>query len=139
VKRSPFGPRKKPMNRAKAMTQRIVAAKRAKVTAEERAARKAVRARSGGICEGCGERPARDWAHRVGRGQGGPWCASNGLDLCNPGGCHDRAHASPEWARSMGWILRSGQDPTASPALLAGRGWVLLRDDGGFDQQEDAA
>jgi hypothetical protein len=116
-----------------------MAKKRAKVSPEERNARKVVRARSGGLCEGCGVRPARDWAHRVGRGQQGRWCASNGLDLCNPAGCHDRAHASPSWARERGWILLSTQDPATEPALLAGRGWVLLNNDGTTERVEKRA
>lgn len=118
------------LKRGAFVAKTAIKAKRPKVSPEERAARKAVAARAQGVCEGCGLRPSHDWAHRVGRAQQGPWCASNGLALCNPGGCHDRAHASPQWARERGWILLSTQDPTTTPALLAGRGWVYLHPDG---------
>jgi hypothetical protein len=128
-----------PAQRATRLTRTAKASKRAKVSPEERSARKTVALRSQGVCEGCGERPAHDWAHRVGRGQQGRWCASNGLHLCNPGGCHDRAHASPLWARERGWILLSTQDPEREPALLAGRGWVYLRPDGSVAEAERGA
>lgn len=128
-----------PAQRATRLTRAVTARKRAKVSPEETAARKTVALRSQGICEGCGQRPAHDWAHRVGRGQQGAWCASNGLHLCNPGGCHDRAHASPLWARERGWILLSTQNPEREPALLAGRGWVLLNNDGTTERVEKRA
>jgi hypothetical protein len=97
---------------------------------EEARARRLVRARSMGICEGCGRRGAQEFAHRIARSQMGRWCPSNGLHLCSHGGCHQRAHANPAWAREMGWILRSGSDPATCPVWTAGRGWVLLNPDG---------
>lgn len=104
---------------------------------EEVRARQLLAARSLGVCEGCGQRPATDWAHRVARSQQGLWCPSNGLHLCSDlaapdgrRGCHERAHASPTWARERGWILRSTDDPLTFPALLARHGRVQLRPDG---------
>ncbi len=87
--------------------------KPAPVTPEERRARRLVRARSNGVCEGCDRARAAHWAHRV-RRDVGPWCPSNGLDLC--AACH------------TGW---AHANPTA-PVRLALHGWVLLDPDGGF-------
>ena len=97
---------------------------------EETRARDLVAVRSGGRCEGCGAAPATDWAHRVGRAQGGPWCPSNGLHLCGPDGCHRWSHANPAAARSVGWMVRRGENPATVPALLHGRGWVQLTPSG---------
>lgn len=116
-----------------------MARKRPKRTAEEAEARRLVRERSGGTCEGCGQRPAVEWSHRVARSQGGLWLASNGLHLCSPGGCHDAAHHRPEWARGLGWMVRRGGIPAFVPARLAGHGWVLLDDSGGFTPADELA
>lgn len=103
------------------------AAYRPVVTVEERTARDVVRARSAGLCEGCGRAPATDYAHRVGRAQGGPWCPANALALCRL--CHAWSHDQPVMARSVGWLLRSTDDPLTFPVLLP-RGLVLLGTDG---------
>jgi hypothetical protein len=100
-------------------------------TSEEALARRVVALRSLGVCEGCGQRAAQEWAHRIARSQMGRWCPSNGLHLCSAG-CHARAHANPAWARDMGWILRAGSDPAAAPVWLAAHGWALLDPDGGI-------
>lgn len=98
----------------------------------EREAKRVVRERSGGVCEGCGEARASNFAHRKRQGQGGPWCPSNGLDLCGSGstGCHGWSHENVTAAEELGWMLRSRQDPESEPAVLAGRGRVYLFPDG---------
>ena len=104
--------------------------KPARRTSEETRARRLVRDRAEGRCEGCGRAPGVEWAHRVSRAQGGPWCPSNGLLLCGPGGCHHWSHLNPEAARQWGWMLRRHQDPATSPVLHAWHGWVYLGADG---------
>ena len=98
-----------------------------KVTPEERRARRLVRVRSGGVCEGCRQARATDYSHRVRRGPGA-WCPSNALDLC--ASCHRFGHAEPLKARDLGWLLRTTDDPLIVPACLFGQGWVLLTPDG---------
>jgi hypothetical protein len=100
---------------------------RAKPSDEEKQARALVRVRSGGWCEmrltGClGE--ATDFSHRVGRGQGGPWSASNGLAACRR--CHSWCHSRRTEAEDLGLILRSGQDPTVEPVAYQNAGFVVL-------------
>lgn len=110
-----------------------VKAKRPTVTATERKARAAVRARSGGICEVCGRAPATNFQHRQGKAQMGAWSAENGLAVCGQGnatGCHGRIHQNPALAYERGWSVRSTDDPASSPVWLAGRGWHYLRADG---------
>lgn len=105
---------------------------------DERYARRVVRARVlDGLCEGCAQWPAADYAHRIARSQGGPWCPSNALALCSdlttpPGvvACHPWSHSRPDEARGLGWMLRRSDDPSAVPAFLVGRGPVLLGVDG---------
>lgn len=110
----------------------------AEVTAAEREARRVVTARSGGLCEGCGQAAATDWSHRIGRGVGGPWCPSNGLHLCRA--CHGVVGERPVFARDwLGWRLESTDDPGSCPALLARFGWVLLGVDGSVVRVDRAA
>ena len=107
--------------------------KRPTVTAEERRARKLVRARSGGLCELCHRAPASNFQHRKAQVHGGEYSAVNGLDVCGMGnmsGCHGHIHQNPTVAYERGWSVRSGHDPASQPVWLAGRGWVLLRPDG---------
>jgi hypothetical protein len=104
------------------------------VKAAERLARELVRARSMGVCEGCGQKPATDYAHRVGRGQGGAWSAANGLHLCGPGN-YGGCHAAPRsLAESLGWVIRGRRDPLTVPAFIwpdpYAPSWVFLTDDG---------
>lgn len=116
--------------------------KRAKVTPEERAARKAVRARSGGTCEVCGRAPATNYQHRKNKSQMGGWCPSNGLDVCGMGnatGCHGAIHQNPRVAYERGWSVRSAHDPSRSPVWLAGRGWSYLTSDGSVVPTERSA
>lgn len=104
-----------------------------KVSAEERATRKLVEARSDGFCEKCGTPGATDKAHRVSRGVGGGWEPSNILDLCNP--CHRYNHQNPTTAYNGGWHLRTGSTPHTSPVYLHHEGTfghAYLDDDGGI-------
>lgn len=115
-----------PLPRVRTLAE--VRASRPTISRDERDARAVVRARAAGLCEGCQRAPATDYAHRVGRAQGGPWCPANALHLCRP--CHGWCHANPAEARTFGWLLRSTDNPLTSPALLYGRGWTYLTVDG---------
>lgn len=101
--------------------------------AAEKLARKLVRARSGGICEICGRKPATNFQHRLAVVHGGEYSATNGIDACGHGnlsGCHGHIHQHPAIAYEQGWSVRSGHNPATQPVWLAGRGRVLLRADG---------
>lgn len=109
-----------------------------KVTPEERQTRKLVEARSDGFCEKCGTAGATDKAHRVSRGVGGGWEASNILDLCRD--CHQYHHANPTRAYKGGWHLRSNSTPAEHAVWFhyAGRfGWAYLHNDGTFTWAEE--
>lgn len=106
------------------------------ITADELTARATVKARAAGLCEGCQRAPSTDYAHRVGRAQGGPWCPANALALCRR--CHEWSHGTPVEARSVGWLLRSTDDYLTFPVLLP-RGLVLLGTDGTFTPTERGA
>jgi predicted transcriptional regulator len=78
--------------------------------AELRRARKAVRERSGGLCEVrlaviCTGR-GQHVHHRLMRSQGGTHDLDNLLDTCLP--CHSHVHANPGWAQSHGFLLHRG-------------------------------
>lgn len=95
----------------------------------EEQGRIAVRQRSQGRCEGCGQAGDLQWAHRVRRGQGGLWHWANGLDLCHR--CHAFAHQQPHLAQGLGWELLPGADPTVHAAWIRtphrlDPGWHLL-------------
>lgn len=107
------------------------------MTKAEKTARRLVRERSGGVCESCGAARATNFQHRKGRGQGGPWSAANGFDVCGSGttGCHGYMHAHPAESYERGWSVRSHDDPAAVPVQTA-RGWFLLDDDGGLTAAE---
>jgi hypothetical protein len=103
--------------------------------ASEKEARRLVRERSGGVCEICGSQKATNYQHRKARGQGGPWTASNGIDVCGMGnafGCHGYLHQNPALACEAGWTVKSWGDEKAVPAQLV-HGVVLLDDEGGFE------
>jgi hypothetical protein len=111
--------------------------KRPSVSPEERRARKLVRTRSGGACEGCDQAAATNCSHRISRGVGGLWCPANLLHLCGSGttGCHGYIEDEPTSARDeRGWRLESTDIPTEMPVLLAGVGWALLDANGGVVQ-----
>lgn len=112
-------------------------AKAPKGTSEEKTAKKVVKARSGLICEGCANRRASDFSHRVNEGQGGPWVASNGLHLCRP--CHNWIGNNLREARAKGWYLRSHENFRTIPVQHAWLGRVLLHDDGTTRRLEEVA
>jgi len=99
--------------------------------AKEAVVRALVRARSGGVCEVCGNARATNYQHRKNRSQGGLWSASNGLAVCGTGttGCHGRIHANPAEAVSKGHQVRSYADPLLIPVLTR-HGWLRLTDAG---------
>ena len=102
--------------------------------AESRRAYEAVRERSGGVCEGCGEAPASDVHHRLFRSRGGRDEVTNLLHLCGWGnhtGCHGEAHTDPE-RQTDGWSVPSGEKPANRPVLYRGA-WVYLMPDGGLE------
>lgn len=77
---------------------------------------KALKARSGGVCEGCGKAAATEAHHRQYRSRGGNDRLSNALHLCGSGnhsGCHGQAHTAI--GEQRGWSVRSGHDPAIVP------------------------
>lgn len=91
---------------------------------------KMVKERSGGVCEGCGQRPATQIHHRKFRARGGGHQVSNLLHLCGSGnaaGCHGLAHSAYP---PLGWTIPSGVAvPAHEPVLY--RGERVLLDDAG--------
>ena len=94
--------------------------------------RRAIEERSGGVCEGCGRRPATEMHHRKYRSRGGKDTVENGYHLCGFGnnqtaGCHGTAHSGE--GGELGWSVNSWGDPKLTPVLYRG---VLrwLTDDG---------
>ena len=68
-----------------------------------------VAARSHGICEVCGERPATVMHHRLPRSAGGGNDLGNLLHVCQEP-CHAYIHDHPQWAYERGLLLkRSGE------------------------------
>lgn len=124
------------MKRAKAMTRTIVKKNRAKVTAEERNARKIVRQRSQDHCELCGK-PAESMHHRKKAGR--EWTPSNLIHTCGDGvrGCHGHIEANPLAAKQQGWWLLPNQDPARTPVWFVGRGLVFLTDEGQINDSEE--
>lgn len=102
------------------------------------AVRTIVAARSGGICELCGSRPATQIHHRCGRQMGGSreeWVnqASNLLHVCDD--CHDRVtntRGRREEVEEHGWLVRRGVTLPVEVPVRLWRGRVLLDDDGGY-------
>ena len=82
----------------------------------EAVGRAAVAARSGGVCETCGNHPGVHWHHRVLRSQGGTWNPANGLWVCALS--HNWIHDNPSAARKLGWLLDGGDDPQVGPVYL---------------------
>lgn len=112
--------------RKKGLKRRAIKASRPKVSPEEREGKKIVRARSGGLCEACGERRAAHWHHRVNRSQMGKWDPWNGMDVCVE--CHAWIGDFPKSAGVLGWHLESHQDPAAEELRYRGQ-WVVLHSD----------
>src|SRR5690606_8934829 len=93
--------------------------------------RKALRERSGGICEGCGWWPATQAHHRRYKSRGGGHELSNLLALCGSGnhtGCHGRAHTAE--GEQLGWSVESGIEPPSRYPLTY-RGERAVLDDNG--------
>lgn len=82
---------------------------------DERSTRAAVKGRSGGICEHCLRQRATDMHHRISAGTGGWWSPANILHLCRL--CHSKLTDNPNWAYSLGLMLRRTQDPNAVPMM----------------------
>lgn len=102
-------------------------------TRDEKAAYAAVAERSGGVCEGCGVRPASDMHHRKYRSRMGLTTVENLLHLCggegmsggNHSGCHGDAHTLI--GEQLGWSVRSFNDPAEVPVFHKTSGeWTLL-------------
>lgn len=91
----------------------------------------AVRTRSQGLCEGCGQHPATELHHRRYRSRGGTHEVSNLLHLCGSGnhtGCHGKAHTGA--GEVLGWSVESGIAPPAHYPLTYRGVRALLDDDG---------
>jgi hypothetical protein len=111
-------------------------------------ARALTKARSFGLCEGCGAfEPACEAHHRDARGMGGVFRAAqlhandprNLLALC--GTCHRATEHADTWQECIGkgWRVPAGVDSWETPALLHtvnGYGWWLLTGDGGYVWQD---
>lgn len=79
--------------------------------------RTALRQRSGGRCERCGQRAERlDAHHRMQRSVGGHDELHNLIAVCRA--CHDHIHADILRAQASGWLLRSWQDSERWPVRL---------------------
>jgi len=117
------------------LTRKAVTAKRAKVSPEERAARKLLAHRSGGLCEiglGC---LATDAHHRLNRSQGGRWDLAGLLHLCRVH--HHHVTVNPAAAMEQGWTVRSGRNPADVPVWLGGYGFCFLNTDGSITEAPD--
>jgi hypothetical protein len=123
-----------PLSRRTALQCRRMRTYRAVVSPAERHGKDVVRARSGGLCEACGMRPAKEWQHRKRRSQGGTWDPANGLDLCRAD--HRFATVEPVLGRNRGWVVWSHEDPASVPVLRRDS-WVLLGSDGSVTPVED--
>jgi hypothetical protein len=93
---------------------------------------RALKIRSGGICEGCGEHAATEAHHIQYRSRGGSETLENALHLCGWGnhtGCHGVAH-SGRAGEAKGWSVRTGFKPGVVPVLLF-TGWARLSSEPG--------
>jgi hypothetical protein len=98
-------------------------------------ARNTVRIRDEGHCLRCGAAGARELHHRRRRGVGeDPHLVCNLITLCGPNGCHAWAHAHPEDARRLGYIISSyGDEEPFRVPLHSFIGVIVLSCDGGRD------
>jgi len=93
---------------------------------DEDATRPAVRGRSGEICEYCSAHVAQDMHHRKSAGVGGHWHPANIIHICRS--CHRFITEHPNWAWSLGLIVKSTEDPSKRP---------VTREDGTAFQPSD--
>jgi hypothetical protein len=109
------------------------------MSSEEKDAKDAARARSGGVCEiqisGVCLGRAKDFCHRVREGQGGPWLVVNGLHGCRA--CHEWTHRNPAASRVKRWALKTFDD-LGKPVEYRGA-WVLLSEDGSVTPSRNGA
>ena len=133
LKRTPLAPGG-PLERRGGLDRSVPSPRKAPtVTGAERAAKALVRKRSGGISEVTGNTVVRvDWSHRIGRAQGGPWAADNGVHMTRLEHGWLTLPKNRTLAEAGGWVLRSWQDPAEQwPVYLPVHGgWVLLHPDG---------
>jgi hypothetical protein len=85
--------------------------------------RRLVEDRSGGLCEGCGNREATNVHHRRFLSRSGTHDVFNLLHLCGMGnvqsaGCHGTAHSGE--GHELGWSVNSWADPALVPVLYRG-------------------
>lgn len=89
-----------------------------------------------------GDERGRDWSihHRVPRGMGGSRRPElnqpqNLLVACGSGttGHHGAIEESRAGAYAAGWLLHRTADPAAEPVLIGGTRWVLLTEDGRYE------
>ena len=92
----------------------------------ERTTRVAVRERSGGICERCGQKPGTDMHHRKNRSQLGKWHPANIMHLCAL--CHVWITAEPALSRASGWSVLSTAEPADVPVVYRGEVMKLSDD-----------
>lgn len=97
-----------------------------------------VRQRSWGLCEVHGSHVGIQTHHRLPRGMGG--VSRDGLFVNRPSNlvrvclaAHDEIEHQREWAYTMGYLVRRGEDPAEIPIWLQsvnGVGWYHLHADG---------
>lgn len=123
---------RKPMVRSAPLARRkttaVVSQAEREAKRAERAARKVVRARSGGVCEVCGMRPATDFHHRQNASQSGAWTAENGLGVDRL--CHIWITENPVGARARGWTVWSTEVPAEVALWRKADAWVYLNGNG---------
>ena len=107
-----------------------------------REARKDALLRDEHRCLVCGQDGALDVHHRRARGSGGTsnplisFGLANLMSLCRA--CHHSITTNPLIAQGQGWSVPSHADPLRTPVWLARHGWVLLNDNGTFENEEAA-
>ena len=92
-----------------------------------RETREALRKRSGGVCELCGDAQATDAHHRQNR-RGGDHTLTNLMHLCRK--CHQRIGQHVRWALDTGFAVSQYDEPALREVLYRQRDWVWLGGDG---------
>lgn len=120
-----------------------------RMTGPTKATRVLVWERDGGACAWCGGpvwEGDHSLQHRRARGMGG----TRRLDANSPANlvlvcgsattkCHHDIESHPQEAARRGFRLRQGEDPARVPVLYAGRVWVVLGHEGGWERLPVAA